>query len=133
MAEWAIEMLRYGPLGAFALAVCWGGWIILMRGGTKAYGLAERHVLATESLVEKTEKQNETLRVSMETQQVLCARHGQASDQIADNVSSHDMAMRSAMRSACVMCRTVAAKEFPNSAARVDEHTREIERIIGEA
>lgn len=41
--------------------------------------------------------------------------------------------MKAAARRACTMCRTVAAKECPNSAAEVDKHCDEIERIIGEA
>jgi hypothetical protein len=31
------------------------------------------------------------------------------------------------------MCREVARREFPNSAAEVDKHCAEIEREIGEA
>jgi hypothetical protein len=125
MPDWVSELLRYGPLGAFALAVCWGGWIALRAGGAKAYTLGERYVASTEKL-------HDTLKESLDVQQTLCTQHGDSVGKISANVSSHDAAMRSAVRSACSMCRSVAQKEFPDSAVKVDEHTREIERIISE-
>lgn len=36
---------------------------------------------------------------------------------------------RAAVR-ACEMCRTIANNEFPNSAAKIDEHCTEIEKLI---
>lgn len=126
MPDWASELLRYGPLGAFALAVCWGGWIVLRHGGAKAYQLGERYVASTEKL-------HDTLKESMDNQQALCDSHGKLVNDTARAIDEHDEAFRSAVRSACEMCRTVSAKEFPGSAAEVDKHCREIERIIGEA
>ena len=126
MPDWASEMLRYGPLGAFALAVCWGGWIVLRHGGAKAYTLADRYVTSTEKL-------HDTIKESMNQQQSLCDQHGKAVIATTEAIQSHDDALRVAVRSACEMCRTVSAKEFPGSAAEVDKHCREIERIIGEA
>lgn len=126
MPDWASEMLRYGPLGAFALAVCWGGWIIIRHGGAKAYSLGERYVASTEKL-------HDTLKESMDNQQSLCDQHGKLVSETVATVRTHDETFRGAVRSACDMCRTVSAKEFPGSASEVDKHCREIERIIGEA
>lgn len=88
--------------------------------------LGERYVISTEAL-------HDTLKENMETQQTLCDTHGTLVKSTADAVDKHDDSFRSAVRSACQMCRTVSAKEFPGSAAEVDKHCREIERIIGEA
>ena len=151
--DWVSEMLRYGPLGAFALAVCWGGWILLMRGGEKAYTLGERYV-------ESTEKLHDTLKESDEQQKKLCEAHATALESLDASidaslvvqqescrhlqtlvetgvvVSSNQRDLRSvkaAMVQACEMCRTMATKEFPDSATKVSEYCTEIERIIGEA
>lgn len=161
MPDWASELLRYGPLGAFALAVCWGGWILLMKGGTNAYMLGERYVLSTERL-------HDTLKESDEQQKKLCNAHSQAMESLdasldrslvvqeescrhldklvqahsphwAENVelvaaNAHDLQrVKSAITQACEMCRIVSSKEFPDSAEKVAEHCTEIERIIGEA
>ena len=153
MPEWASELLRYGPLGAFALAVCWGGWILLKTGGTKAYMLGERYVISTEAL-------HDTLKESDKQQKELCEGHANAVESldtsmaaslviqqeacqhlrslvVTGSVVTENQAdlhkMKAVMIQACHMCRVVAAKEFPDSAAKVSEHCAEIERIIGQA
>ena len=161
MPDWASELLRYGPLGAFALAVCWGGWILIRAGGTKAYVLGERYVISTEKL-------HDTLKESDEQQKKLCNAHATALESLDASldaslvvqqescghleslVKAHSpqwssrveqinenakdlQRVKSAMIQACEMCRSVSSQEFPSSAAKVAEHCTEIERIIGEA
>lgn len=126
MPDWALELLRYGPLGAFALAVCWGGWLALKHGGSKALVLGERYVTSTEKL-------HDTLKLSTAAQQAQCDQHGKLIVEQRTAYQIHDDTFRCAVRSACEMCRTVSAREFPSSAPEVDKHCREIERIIGEA
>ena len=59
-------------------------------------------------------------------------RIGGAVTQI-DTTSADVVRMKRAAIKACELCRKVADKEFPGSAADVDRHCDEIERIIGEA
>lgn len=161
MPDWASELLRYGPLGAFALAVCWGGWILLKEGGAKAYQLGERYVMSTEKL-------HDTLKESDQLQKDMCNTHATAlksldvsldaslvvqeesCEHLKSLVAAHSpkwaanvervnenakdlQRVKQAVVHACEMCRVVSSQEFPASAAKVAEHCSEIERIIGEA
>jgi hypothetical protein len=161
MPDWASELLRYGPLGAFALAVCWGGWILIREGGAKAYTLGERYVASTEKL-------HDTLKESDEQQKELCNSHAASLASLDSslaksltvqqcscdhletlvqahsprwaatvevvNVNARDLQrVKAAVVQACEMCRVVAEKDFPASAPEVNKHCAEIERIIGEA
>lgn len=76
--------------------------------------------------IASVEKLHDSLGERMGTQQGLCALHGK-------RIEGHDVAMRKAALQGCEMCRAVADREFPNSAALVGKHCDEIERIIGEA
>jgi hypothetical protein len=153
MPDWASELLRYGPLGAFALAVCWGGWILLMRGGEKAYTLGERYVQSTEKL-------HDTLKESNEQQRKLCEDHATALESLDTSIDASLVVqqescrhlqsivetgliiaasrvdlrqVKAAMIQYSQICRVVSGKEFPDSAVKVAEHCTEIERIFKEA
>jgi len=111
MPEIGKELLNYGVLGILASIVLW-----------KVLPWGERWIRSAEKL-------HITLADKITSQQVMCDNHGETAASTYSTIRLHS----NAMRSACAMCRDVAAKEFPNSSAKVNEHCAEIERIISEA
>ena len=161
MPDWASEMLRYGPLGAFALAVCWGGWRSIVYIGHKLFdddkgivpvwvaderrwrvGLTER--LEQQSVVcgqHKTVLEEQKI-VSLATEKHLARlvdlheKPGEAIKQATVHIATTTKdveSLKAAALRACEMCRSVAKIECPDSATVVNQHCDEIERIIGEA
>lgn len=72
MPDWLSELLRYGPLGLFAGAVCWGVWRLLVYVGHKLFdddrGLVPKWV-------EGEMRWRNTLTERLENQQTLCNKH----------------------------------------------------------
>ena len=117
MAEW--QWLVNGGIAAcvLILVVKWLG-----RTGDK---LVDKAIPLLERYVDDTERRYDKLDERINKQQGLCEVHGAA-------MLGHDTQIRAAARQACQLCRDVARVELPQSAAIVDRHCAEIERIIGE-
>jgi hypothetical protein len=144
-------------LAAFAVFACFVVYKVVMHGGKKAMELGERYVTSTESLHETLRASEDnrsrlcerhaagledvTEAVSVGNQhlsqlvQLHQAPGGSVHDAIGVIHKDHVDIQRGkrVMLHACRMCREVARREFPNSAAEVDKHCAEIEREIGEA
>lgn len=111
-----LEQIKYfisqgvlGAIVAFMILVVW----------KKVIPWLERYLVSVEKL-------HDSIGDNMGKQQALCHDHG-------TTIHSHDKQMRKAAIEACAMCRAIAEKDLPGSAALVGKHCDEIERIIGEA
>lgn len=124
LAQWH-DWVNTGALGAFAVFVCWLGNRIV----TKALTWGERYIKSTESL-------HDTLQRAEEARNTLCEKHANGIGLVAEaiEIGGTDLRrMKLVAIQACRMCRDVSRREIPDSAAEVDRHCSEIERIIGEA
>ena len=147
-------LVNEAALAAFAVGVCFTVYKVLMHGGKKLAELGERYVMSTETL-------HDTLAKSDQSRAELCARHADGLEVLSETMqegtshlqrlvqlheatgpvgvavskiddAKHDMSrVKKSIRHACDMCRSVSAREFPNSAADVGKHCDEIERAIG--
>jgi hypothetical protein len=148
-------------LAAFAVAVCFMVYKIVFHGGRKAVELGERYVSSTEALHDTLREADQQQKVlcqqhadtlvtlndhfseSLQVQSRSCQHletlvlaHGPDWAATVNRINDQcdDMQrMKAAAVRACEMCRHIAQAEFPNSAAKVNEHCDEIERLIGEA
>jgi hypothetical protein len=175
MPEWASDLINYGPLGIFAIAVCFAVWRMATFAGHKLFdddkGLVPKWVDSelqwrnrlTERLAEQQKTcvtHNEMLggmaklvadQVSIgviaKDNAIMAAQAASSANHTLTNIDTTLMtrtkmlqetgddvaSLKAAALKACEMCRQVAAVECPTSAVVIEQHTREIERIIGEA
>lgn len=115
MPDWVKELFNYGVLGIIVVGVAWIVWF-------KIIPWMERYIASTELLHEQIAK-------TMGKQGEMCEEHGEALVNTKKHLGKHD----AVVRTACAMCRDVAAKHYPAATEVVNRHCAEIERIIGEA
>lgn len=115
MPDWVKELFNYGVLGIIVAGCAIVVW-------KRVLPWADRYIASTELLHEQIAK-------TMAKQGDLCDGHGEGISSAKRHLNRHD----SVVRTACAMCRDVAAKHYPSACETVNRHCAEIERIIGEA
>jgi len=152
MADLTKELLGYGPLGLFAIVVCWIGWQAM-----KKFAIwGERYVTSAEEL-------HNTLRESDRVQRDICERHTQTMQTLTElmrisvtgdaardvkidtllveqkqqaTLGSTGVAMlsierlRLAAMEACQLCRLMHTSDAADTAALVAKHCDEITRVL---
>lgn len=115
MPDWVRELFNIGVTGSVTAGAAWLIWY-------KIIPWSERYIASTEVLHKEIAK-------VMHEQGDRCEEHGEAIEVNKRHLIRHD----NVVRTACAMCRDVAAEHYPKASATVNRHCSEIERIIGEA
>jgi hypothetical protein len=112
---------------------------LIMAGQQTQQTMCNRHADLMETVSDSLAESSQSQKMSAAALHRLVEIHEKPGGHVAEATheitqNKHDLQrVKKSIVHACEMCRTVAQREFPNSAEEVSRHCDEIEKAIGEA